>query len=125
MRSIRISVGLFLLMAAVVCAGVIMNYHVCTAMTHMLNRLPEQAAAIHSYQVEELESFWQTWQKWMRPTMNPNIWRSVNDLVGDVCLYGRVGESAAVEYAAARQRLLAAIKEMSRPERVAHGSLFG
>lgn len=120
MRAVRVSVVLFLLMAAVVAGGVIMNRHVCGSMTRMLRKLPEQAGAASVSGTEEMSAFWETWRQWMRPTMNPNIWRTVNDLVGDVRLYGGMGESAATEYAAARQRLFFAIEEMSRPERVAH-----
>ncbi len=119
MRAVRISLVLLVLMAAVMTLSVCMNRHVCGTIKGMLQALPEQAAEVKATDAAALEEFWRAWRGWMRPVMNTNLWRSVNDLLGDVVLYGRMGDQAAVEYAAARHRLFTAIDEMSRPERAA------
>lgn len=115
MRAVRISLVLLLAMAAVMVACVTMNGHVCGRMKDLVNALPAQTERVREEQMAELSAFWSKWSERIRPTVNASLWRTVNDLTGDVVLYGRIGERAAVEYAAARQRLLDAIDEMSRP----------
>ena len=56
--------------------------------------------------------------------MNQTVFRTVNDLVGDLGVYTPLLDGGIPEYAGARARLLSAIEEMSRPERAALDSLF-
>ena len=56
--------------------------------------------------------------------MNQTVFRTVNDLVGDLGVYTPLFDGGIPEYAGARARLLSAIEEMSRPERAALDSLF-
>lgn len=115
MRAVRISLVLLLAMAAVMGACVMMNGHVCGRMKKLVNELPTRAEEVQAEEMGKLSAFWSEWSGRMRPTVNASLWRTVNDLTGDVVLYGGMGERAAVEYAATRQRLLYAIDEMSRP----------
>ena len=124
MRAVRISLVLFLLMAVVIVGSMVMNRYVSGTMRRTVEALPAvpDEAALHS--VGELTVFWGRWRRWMRPTMNQTVWRSVNDLVGELGVYTPLLDGGIPEYAGARERLLSAIEEMSRPERAALENLF-
>ena len=124
MRAVRISLVLFLLMAVVIVGSMVMNRYVSGTMRRTVEALPAvpDEAALHS--VGELTVFWGRWRRWMHPTMNQTVWRSVNDLMGDMGVYAPLLEEATPEYAGTRERLLSAIEEMSRPERAALENLF-
>jgi hypothetical protein len=124
MRAVRISLVLFSLMIAVIVGNMIMNRYVSGTMRTMVEGLPPILDEQSLSSMEELKAFWGRWRSWMRPTMNQTIWRSVNDLVGDLGAYGELLEEGTPEYVGARARLLSAIEEMSRPERAALENLF-
>ena len=124
MRAVRISLVLFSLMIAVIVGSMIMNRYVSGTMRTMVEGLPPTPDEQSLSSIEELTAFWGKWQRWMRPTMNQPLWRSVNDLVGDIRAYGALLEQGTPEYVGARERLLSAIEEMSRPERAALENLF-
>ncbi len=117
MRAVRISLVLFVLMLVMIMGSMIMNRYVSGTMQALVEALPafpdEQALS----SIHELTAFWRRWRGWMRPTMNQTVWRTVNDLVGDLDVYTPLLDAGVPEYVGARERLLAAIEEMSRPER--------
>ena len=118
MRAVRISIILFLVIGAVTVVGVVMNHCVCEKMQQHLDALPSRADAAGEREFVALEGYWQEQRGWLRFTSNAALWRVTNDLVGDVCLYGRARSQG--EYDAARRRLASAIQEMSRPGWTAH-----
>ena len=84
MRAVRISLVLLLAMAAVMVACVAMNGHVCGRMKDLVNALPAQTERVREEQMAELSAFWSKWSERIRPTVNASLWRTVNDLTGDV-----------------------------------------
>jgi hypothetical protein len=121
MRAFWISLILFALMAMLIAGSMVMNRHVSSHMREMVEALPESP---NPGVTDDLEAFWLKWRAYMRPTMNQTIWRSVNDLVGSLAAYAGLGEEGKPEYVGAKRQLLAAIEEMSRPERAALANLL-
>jgi hypothetical protein len=115
---------LFLLMIALVVGSMVMNRYVSETMRQAVEELPAIPDAQAVLSVRTLTDFWGRWRGWMRPTMNQTVFRTVNDLVGDLGAYTPLLDGGIPEYAGARERLLSAIEEMSRPERAALGNLF-
>jgi hypothetical protein len=111
-------------MAAVIVGSMIMNHYVSETMRSAIEALPPSPDEQALLSIEELTAFWRRWRRWMRPTMNQTVWRSVNDLVGDLGVYAPLLDEGIPEYVGARERLLSAIEEMSRPERAALENLF-
>ena len=124
MRAVRISLVLFLLMIALVVGSMVMNRYVSETMRQAVEELPAIPDEQAVLSVRTLTDFWRRWRGWMRPTMNQTVFRTVNDLVGDLGVYTPLLDGGIPEYAGARVRLLSAIEEMSRPERAALDSLF-
>ena len=124
MRAVCISLVLFLLMIALVVGSMVMNRYVSETMRQAVEELPAIPDAQAVLSVRTLTDFWGRWRGWMRPTMNQTVFRTVNDLVGDLGVYTPLLDGGIPEYAGARARLLSAIEEMSRPERAALDSLF-
>jgi len=124
MRAVRISLVLFLLMIALVVGSMVMNRYVSETMRQAVEELPAIPDEQAVLSVHTLTDFWGRWRGWMRPTMNQTVFRTVNDLVGDLGVYTPLLDGGIPEYAGARARLLSAIEEMSRPERAALDSLF-
>lgn len=124
MRAVRISLVLFLLMIALVVGSMVMNRYVSETMRQAVEELPAIPDEQAVLSVRTLTDFWGRWRGWMRPTMNQTVFRTVNDLVGDLGVYTPLLDGGIPEYAGARVRLLSAIEEMSRPERAALDSLF-
>ncbi|MBE6661558.1 MAG: hypothetical protein E7605_09185 [Ruminococcaceae bacterium] len=124
MRAVRISLVLFLLMIALVVGSMVMNRYVSETMRQAVEELPAIPDEQAVLSVRTLTDFWGRWRGWMRPTMNQTVFRTVNDLVGDLGVYTPLLDGGIPEYAGARARLLSAIEEMSRPERAALDSLF-
>ena len=124
MRAVRISLMLFLLMIALVVGSMVMNRYVSETMRQAVEELPAIPDEQAVLSVRALTDFWGRWRGWMRPTMNQTVFRTVNDLVGDLGVYTPLLDGGIPEYAGARARLLSAIEEMSRPERAALDSLF-
>lgn len=124
MRAVRISLMLFLLMIALVVGSMVMNRYVSETMRQAVEELPAIPDEQAVLSVRTLTDFWGRWRGWMRPTMNQTVFRTVNDLVGDLGVYTPLLDGGIPEYAGARARLLSAIEEMSRPERAALDSLF-
>ncbi|MBQ7398207.1 MAG: hypothetical protein IJW09_05215 [Clostridia bacterium] len=124
MRTVCISLVLFLLMIALVVGSMVMNRYVSETMRQAVEELPAIPDAQAVLSVRTLTDFWGRWRGWMRPTMNQTVFRTVNDLVGDLGVYTPLLDGGIPEYAGARARLLSAIEEMSRPERAALDSLF-
>lgn len=124
MRAVRISLVLFVLMGVVIVGSMIMNHRVTSHMYRVVDALPPVPDAQVGEALAELEAFWQRWREWMRPTVNPNTWRSVNNLVETLAVYGQLGSKTEAEYVGTRIQLLLAIKEMSRPEWAALENLF-
>ena len=124
MRAVRISLVLFLLMIALVVGSMVMNRYVSETMRQAVEALPAIPDEQAVLSVRTLTDFWGRWRGWMRPTMNQTVFRTVNDLVGDLGVYTPLLDGGIPEYAGARARLLSAIEEMSRPERAALDSLF-
>ena len=118
MRAVRISIVLFTAVAVLVVLGSVMNHRVCRQLRQRLDALPAQVDEVSESQFESFESVWYRWRGWLRFTLNAALWRTANDLVGDVCAYGRAG--AQDEFDVARGRLSLAIQEMSRPGWAAH-----
>lgn len=121
MRAFRISLVLFLIMACMIVCSMVMNRHVSGSLRSMVAALPEHPQAGRT---GALAAFWHRWRAWIRPTMNQTTWRAVNDTVGDLAAYGELGEEAVAEYVGTKSRLLGAIEEMSRPERLGLQCLF-
>ena len=119
MRTVCISLVLFLLMIALVVGSMVMNRYVSETMRQAVEELPAIPDAQAVLSVRTLTDFWGRWRGWMRPTMNQTVFRTVNDLVGDLGVYTPLLDGGIPEYAGARARLLSAIEEMSRPERAA------
>lgn len=124
MRAVRISLVLFSLMIALVAGSMVMNHYVSGTMRQTVEELPAIPDEQAILSVRELTAFWGRWRGWMRPTMNQTVFRTVNDLVGELGVYTPLLDGGIPEYAGARERLLLAIEEMSRPERAALGNLF-
>ena len=124
MRAVRISLVLFLLMIALVVGSMVMNRYVSETMRQAVEELPAIPDEQAILSVRTLTDFWRRWRGWIRPTMNQTVFRTVNDLVGDLGVYTPLLDGGIPEYAGARARLLSAIEEMSRPERAALDSLF-
>lgn len=124
MRAVRISLVLFLLMIALVVGSMVMNRYVSETMRQAVEELPAIPDEQAVLSVRTLTDFWGRWRGWIRPTMNQTVFRTVNDLVGDLGVYTPLLDGGIPEYAGARARLLSAIEEMSRPERAALDSLF-
>ena len=124
MRAVRISLVLFLLMIALVVGSMVMNRYVSETIRQAVEELPAIPDEQAVLSVRTLTDFWGRWRGWMRPTMNQTVFRTVNDLVGDLGVYTPLLDGGIPEYAGARARLLSAIEEMSRPERAALDSLF-
>ena len=124
MRAVCISLVLFLLMIALVVGSMVMNRYVSETMRQAVEELPAIPDEQAVLSVRTLTDFWGRWRGWMRPTMNQTVFRTVNDLVGDLGVYTPLLDGGIPEYAGARARLLSAIEEMSRPERAALDSLF-
>lgn len=124
MRAVRISLVLFLLMIALVVGSMVMNRYVSETMRQAVEELPAIPDEQAILSVRTLTDFWGRWRGWMRPTMNQTVFRTVNNLVGDLGVYTPLLDGGIPEYAGARARLLSAIEEMSRPERAALDSLF-
>lgn len=124
MRAVRISLVLFLLMIALVVGSMVMNRYVSETMRQAVEELPAIPDEQAILSVRTLTDFWGRWRGWIRPTMNQTVFRTVNDLVGDLGVYTPLLDGGIPEYAGARARLLSAIAEMSRPERAALDSLF-
>ena len=124
MRAVRISLVLFLLMIVLVVGSMVMNRYVSETMRQAVEELPAIPDEQAVLSVRTLTDFWGRWRGWMRPTMNQTVFRTVNDLVGDLGVYTPLLDGGIPEYAGARARLLSAIEEMSRPERAALDSLF-
>ena len=124
MRAVRISLVLFLLMIALVVGSMVMNRYVSETMRQAVEELPAIPDEQAILSVRTLTDFWGRWRGWIRPTMNQTVFRTVNDLVGDLGVYTPLLDGGIPEYAGARARLLSAIEEMSRPERAALDSLF-
>ena len=124
MRAVRISFVLFLLMIALVVGSMVMNRYVSETMRQAVEELPAIPDEQAVLSVRTLTDFWGRWRGWMRPTLNQTVFRTVNDLVGDLGVYTPLLDGGIPEYAGARARLLSAIEEMSRPERAALDSLF-
>ena len=124
MRAVRISLVLFSLMIALVVGSMVMNHYVSGTMRQTVEELPAIPDEQAILSVRELTAFWGRWRGWMRPTMNQTVFRTVNDLVGELGVYTPLLDGGVPEYAGARERLLLAIEEMSRPERAALGNLF-
>ncbi len=118
MRAVRTSIVLFLAVAVLVVLGSVMNHRVCRQLRQRLEDLPPQVDEVTASEFESFELVWHRWRGWLRFTLNAAFWRTANDLVGDVCAYGRAGSQA--EYDAAKGRLTLAIQEMSRPGWAAH-----
>lgn len=118
MRAVRISIILFLVIGVITVGGIVMNHCVCEKMQRHLDALPSRADVAVEQEFVALERFWQERRGWLRYTSNAALWRVTNDLVGDVCLYGRAQSQG--EYDSARRRLSSAIQEMSRPGWTAH-----
>ena len=124
MRAVRISLVLFSLMIALVVGSMVMNHYVSQTMQKTVDALPAAPDEQAILSVRELTAFWGRWRDRMRPTMNQTVFRTVNDLVGELGVYTPLLDGGIPEYAGARERLLLAIEEMSRPERAALGNLF-
>ena len=124
MRAVRISLVLFSLMIALVVGSMVMNRYVSQTMQKAVDALPAIPDEQAILSVHELTAFWGRWRGWMRPTMNQTVFRTVNDLVGELGVYTPLLDGGIPEYAGARERLLLAIEEMSRPERAALSNLF-
>jgi hypothetical protein len=115
---------LFSLMIVLVAGSMVMNHYVSGTMRQTVEELPAIPDEQAILSVRKLTAFCGRWRGWMRPTMNQTVWRSVNDLVGDLGVYAPLLDEGIPEYVGARERLLSAIEEMSRPERAALENLF-